>query len=553
MQSPSTQACVYLMRLLSICALLSQNIDSQAEAFQSNSSQNARPEYAAIRIIDKDTKRAVPLAEIESVTGQQWISDNAGYIAFNEPELIGRELFFYVRSHGYSIANDGFGYPGIRITPKAGETHIVEMTRTNIAERLCRLTGEGMYRDSILLGIDLPPNAANSRALVAGQDSVQAAIHNNKVHWLWGDTQCSNYPLGLFRAAGAITDLTSSSGSSTDLQNGIDYRYFVDDTSGFARAMMPLPERPEGVIWLESLFSVPDQSGTHQLLVHYTRRKGLAEELEHGIARFNETKEIFEPATILPKEETWRFPKGHPILWQSEGKTWLLFGSPNPNVRVLANAESALDPSQYQSFTCETVASIKPKSTKPSQNKTNSRQPAIIQRNTNRQLIWRWQNELPPVDSAKERNWIEEQKISAEESHFSPRDSSNPNYLVTLHRGTVRWNDHRKKWILIAVQINGDKSHLGEVWYSESEHPTGPFSIATKILTHDRQSFYNVCHHEFLDSDDGRFLHFEGTYTNDFSSNPIKTPRYNYNQILYRLDLDDPRLVDAHANTESKK
>ncbi|NQT15816.1 MAG: hypothetical protein HQ582_23880, partial [Planctomycetes bacterium] len=28
-----------------------------------------------------------------------------------------------------------------------------------------------------------------------------------------------------------------------------------------------------------------------------------------------------------------------------------------------------------------------------------------------------------------------------------------------------------------------------------------------------------------------------------FSGNPDRTPRYNYNQILYKLDLSDPRLV----------
>mgnify|MGYP000007466878 CR=1 FL=1 len=31
----------------------------------------------------------------------------------------------------------------------------------------------------------------------------------------------------------------------------------------------------------------------------------------------------------------------------------------------------------------------------------------------------------------------------------------------------------------------------------------------------------------------------------EFSGNPRKTPRYDYNQILYRLDLDDPKLAGA--------
>ena len=37
-------------------------------------------------------------------------------------------------------------------------------------------------------------------------------------------------------------------------------------------------------------------------------------------------------------------------------------------------------------------------------------------------------------------------------------------------------------------------------------------------------------------------IYFEGTYASTFSGNPVRTPLYDYNQIMYRLDLDDPRL-----------
>jgi hypothetical protein len=37
-------------------------------------------------------------------------------------------------------------------------------------------------------------------------------------------------------------------------------------------------------------------------------------------------------------------------------------------------------------------------------------------------------------------------------------------------------------------------------------------------------------------------LLFEGTYTQRFAKNPAATLRHDYNQILYRLDLDDPAL-----------
>ena len=35
---------------------------------------------------------------------------------------------------------------------------------------------------------------------------------------------------------------------------------------------------------------------------------------------------------------------------------------------------------------------------------------------------------------------------------------------------------------------------------------------------------------------------FEGTYTTGFTDNKCPTPRYEYNQVMYRLDLSDPRL-----------
>ena len=40
-------------------------------------------------------------------------------------------------------------------------------------------------------------------------------------------------------------------------------------------------------------------------------------------------------------------------------------------------------------------------------------------------------------------------------------------------------------------------------------------------------------------------IYFEGTYTHTFSGNEHRTPRYDYNQIMYRLDLADERLKPA--------
>ena len=39
-------------------------------------------------------------------------------------------------------------------------------------------------------------------------------------------------------------------------------------------------------------------------------------------------------------------------------------------------------------------------------------------------------------------------------------------------------------------------------------------------------------------------IYFEGTYTNQFVGSPA-TPLYEYNQMMYRLDLEHPKLREA--------
>jgi hypothetical protein len=67
--------------------------------------------------------------------------------------------------------------------------------------------------------------------------------------------------------------------------------------------------------------------------------------------------------------------------------------------------------------------------------------------------------------------------------------------------------------------------------------------------------FYNPTQHPFFDADGGKTIYFQGTYTNMFSGDPYPTPWYEYNQVLYKLDLSDPRLklAEKEQGDASKK
>ena len=68
------------------------------------------------------------------------------------------------------------------------------------------------------------------------------------------------------------------------------------------------------------------------------------------------------------------------------------------------------------------------------------------------------------------------------------------------------------------------------------------WSYARRVAAHGRYNFYNPTQHPFFDQDAGRVIYFEGTYTDSFSGAPAKTPRYDYNQLMYPLAFDDERL-----------
>src|SRR5258705_3034233 len=66
----------------------------------------------ALRIVDDQTGRGVPLVELKTTSSVRFYTDSAGYAAIDDPSLLGHKIFFYVWSHGYEYPADGFGIRG---------------------------------------------------------------------------------------------------------------------------------------------------------------------------------------------------------------------------------------------------------------------------------------------------------------------------------------------------------------------------------------------------------------------------------------------------------
>ena len=430
-----------------------------------------------IEVVEKGTGWPVPLVELRTTHSVRFVSDNAGVIAFDLPELMGRETWFDVLGHGYEREKDGFGYRGVRLTPEPGQTLRVEVRRTIIAKRLGRLTGGGLFAESQKTGRELDWRESG----VLGCDTVQNARYQGKMFWLWGDTTLAKYPLGIFTSTSATTPVQLYKTFAPPLRP--DFAYFTDGEHK-PRGVAALPGK--GPKWIGAYVVLPDQGGRPRLVATYSKIEGFLDAYELGLCVWNDATSNFEVLRAVWKKSATApkpppLPEGHPAFWKdAQGKEWVLFGNPLPKLRCPATFEA-------------------------------------------------WQ------DSA---TW----EVLKPQETLEAAGGSKP---VTPHTGSIAWNPWRKRWVTVFMEKFGKPSAFGELWYAEADAPTGPWGAAVKILSHDNYTFYNPRLHPEFTPAGSPVLLFEGTFTAEFADHAAPTPRYNYNQILYRLDLDDPALAPA--------
>lgn len=429
------------------------------------------PRPCRVDVVEKGRGLPVPSVELRTTHQVRFVSDNAGRIAVDAPELMGRETWFDVVGHGYGVPKDGFGYRGVRLKPTPGGHLTVEVERTSLARRLGRLTGAGLFGESQKLGFETDWTEQG----VFGCDSVQNAVHGGLLFWIWGDTTLAGYPLGIFDASSATTALPPGPGLEPPLRLRFDY---FEREPGVPRGVARMAG--SGPTWLTALVSLPASNGVRRLGASYMKIKPPLEAYEWGLCVWNEGERRFEPLRKLweKSEASPRrvpCPDGHAVTWRDAGGAeWVLFGNPLPTLRCRATFEAWSDPGAWE---------------------------VLVPQET-----------IPGIDGGTR---------------------------VKPHSGSVAWNGWRKRWVTVFTEAFGKPSAFGEVWYAEAPSPTGPWTGAVKILSHENYTFYNPRLHPEFGSDASSSVYFEGTFSMMFADHAVPTGRHDYNQVLYRLDLED--------------
>ncbi|NNM84689.1 MAG: hypothetical protein HKL96_02890 [Phycisphaerales bacterium] len=480
----------------------------------------------AIHVVDSQTHRGVPLVELQTTNGIRLYTDSAGTAAFNEPGLMHRTVYFYISSPDYLYAADGFGYRGQAIAIKPGGAITLLIMRTGIAQRMYRITGEGLYRDTLLTGGKAPIKQPLLNSGVFGSDSVQNCIYRGQLFWLWGDTLEPQYPLGNFATTCATSRLASKGALSPAV--GINLHYFVN-SAGLPRRMAPLSG--PGPVWLSALSVLPDAQGQPQLLAIFAQEDARFHARQAGVMAFNAAVGRFMVVKRFAPQ--WPLlhgggngPGGHTFFYAPpDGRRQLYFADPLPLVRVPALATDFAIQGDYESFSC-----LKSGSTlaRPRFDRTGDGR-----------LMWRWRKDTAAPTPRQLSAWITQGLLAPRDNPFVLRDIVTDKPLVP-QEASIHWNSYRKAWVMI---FNPGISGFGDTYLAFADTPLGPWGYAVRVVHFTEQSFYNPSQDWFFDQHGGRNIYFEATLSSWLGSRKVKIPRYDYNQLMYRINLASHRTI----------
>lgn len=518
-----------------------------------------RSDYQAIRIVDSlDPSRGVPLVRVSTAKQDYW-TDSNGFAAILSRDLGAADTLLPIWSHGYQATSVTLPTPW-----DVNNILTVPIVRDNIAERLYRITGGGNYRDSQLLEQAHPAVEPFLNSGVLGQDSTLTEIYRGKLHWIWGDTTNSNN-IHNFRVTaawsllpGELDPLDPAVAPGLDPDDGVDLHYY--ENGNFVRSMVtfdPIDYTGGSTLaWFGWLLNL-DDNGQERLYSRYGFFPGLSAPVETGLAWFDDCggttpcTELYRRVMAYSGNEAVAL-EGHPVRVYHGVNEYAYFHHQGLSATTLPAAEDFIN---YFTLLATGLVDLVDNPTRVRTTIDTIENPSLyeaftplnattgqVERDATGAAVYEWRANAPIVVPGTGDGLGLEREYRLF-GHLRDIESSDPQAGITPGHPSTEWNDYRQRYVRVFTQFALGSSFFGEQWYGEADTPMGPWVYARKVVTHDNYTVYNLRQHRYFNEDGGRIIYFEGTYTRSFTFDAQPTPRHNYNQVMYRLDLSNESLI----------
>ena len=211
------------------------------------------------------------------------------------------------------------------------------------------------------------------------------------------------------------------------------------------------------------------------------------------------------------------------------GSNTSIIASPYPLVRVPADPDALADPGACEAFTClaarnaARAAEARPRGGRRSALCLEEEHPARARRTAG-------------------RSWSRRALLKPDEALLNLRDVVTGK-TVLAHGGSVYWNEYRRRWVMIAVEIVGSLVP-GRGLVRRGRHAARPLGLRPqgrhprRLQLLQSQAASAVRPARAAGSSSSR-----GLTPRPSRATKDPTPRYDYNQVMYQLDLADPRLA----------
>jgi hypothetical protein len=415
---------------------------------------------------DSVTGRGIPRVTFATMDASAFVTDSLGNAAV---DVSGREnlrVFFSAATDGYYAEADDYGFRGLTVVLTPGGSANISLVRTQKAERLYRLTGFGVYADSVALGISAPTSRPILNAGVVGQDSVLSVQYGERAFWFWGDTNKLGSPLGNFFSTGATSCLLSNA-SCMHPDAGVDLEYFSEAAGGgqdeFVRPMAAID--PPGLpTWLGSVAVVADSSAASgvAMTASFVKPDHSMNPTRVGLLLWDDAHRNFSEAADWPLGRNGSGMAsaagccGHAVTNRSSntagrpptttvtmfdtvqgGREYVVFAGrgtwPLSVQRCQADVASLKSIDQYESFT-----PLLPGSTPAA--------PRIARDQASGELLWAWRG-APALGQELEEALVQRGLLRPSEVRQAVFDQDGRTLAVS--GGSVHWNAYRRKFIAV--------------------------------------------------------------------------------------------------------